>query len=241
MSEFSYKDIDLEGWETLDVISKAHRFNAWMYETIKPFCHGRILEIGSGIGNISALFVRDKSDLTLSDIRENYCQLLRQKFPDNAVLQINLTDADFDTINANNLGRFDTVFALNVVEHIYDDEVAIRNCYKLLARNGTCVILVPAFQTLYNRFDKELEHYRRYTKKTLNNLMRKGGFELKHHQYFNLMGIPGWYVSGKLQGNKTIPKDQMSLYNAMVPIFKLMDKCAFNAVGLSVVSVGVKQ
>ena len=133
------------------------------------------------------------------------------------------------------------MFALNVIEHIYNDDLAIENCYKLLTKNGNCVILVPAFQTLYNQFDKELEHYRRYTKKTLDALIIKSGFTLKHHQYFNLMGILGWYISGKLQGNKTIPKNQMSFYDTMVPAFKLIDKCMFNIAGLSVISVGVKQ
>jgi len=54
------------------------------------------------------------------------------------------------------------------------------------------------------------------------------------------MGIPGWYISGKLQKNKTIPKGQMSLYNKFVPVFKLVDKLLFNKVGLSVISVGIK-
>ena len=34
---FEFKEIDKEGWETLLAISKADRFNKWMYETIKPF------------------------------------------------------------------------------------------------------------------------------------------------------------------------------------------------------------
>ena len=241
MSEFEYREIDKEGWETLDAIAAANKFNEWMYQTIKPYCNGKILEIGSGIGNISKFFIVDKADITLSDIRPVYCDVLKKKFPEaHNVIEMNLTHPSFDTEYNQFLGEFDTVFALNVVEHIKDDELAIKNCFKLLKDKGRLVILVPAYANLYNRFDRELEHFRRYTAKRLNNLLMGGNFTIQHSQYFNFMGIPGWYISGKLQKNKTIPKGQMSLYNKFVPVFKLVDKLLFNKVGLSVISVGIK-
>lgn len=136
------------------------------------------------------------------------------------------------------MGKYDTVFALNVVEHIKDDLLALKNCKKLLKRGGHVVILVPAYQWLYNRFDKELEHYRRYTKNNLARLMADAKLLVIHSQYFNLAGMAGWFVSGKILKKKTIPKDQMSLYNKLVPIFKVVDKTLFNKVGLSVIAVG---
>lgn len=56
MKEFEFKAVDSEGEDTLNTIALAHRFNHWMYCSIKPFCKGKILEIGSGIGNISDFF-----------------------------------------------------------------------------------------------------------------------------------------------------------------------------------------
>ena len=47
--DFSYKEIDKSGEETLNVIASANNFNKWMFQTIKPFCKGHILEIGSGL------------------------------------------------------------------------------------------------------------------------------------------------------------------------------------------------
>ena len=242
MSRFEYKEIDKEGWETLEVIAEADRFNEWMYQTIKPYCSGNILEIGSGIGNISKFFIDAKADITLSDICPVYFDVLKNRFPEaKDVIQINLTHPSFYAKYVENLAKYDTVFALNVVEHIEEDTPAIRNCHKLLKPGGNLVVLVPAYPKLYNRFDKELEHFRRYTRTTLNHLLSKEKFQVLHSQYFNFMGIPGWYISGKLQKNKTIPKSQMSLYNKFVPLFKLIDRCVFNKVGLSVVSVGVKK
>jgi SAM-dependent methyltransferase len=239
MSDFQFKEVDTEGWETLDVIADADKFNNWLYETIKPFCSGKVLEIGSGIGNISVHFVKDKFEITLTDIRLNYCELLRKNFPTvENILQLDLTHPEFDSQYKDHLAKYDTVFAMNVIEHIENDKLALDNCHKLLKNGGRCIILVPAYQSLYNRFDKELEHYRRYTKKTLNELVSRSNFEVVHSQYFNFIGIFGWYVSGRLLRNKTIPKNQMSLYNLLVPIFKLVDRCVFNWAGLSVISIG---
>lgn len=240
--DFEYRAIDEEGMETLSVIEQADKFNEWMYRTIRPWCQGKILEIGSGIGNISQFFINENAEITLSDIRDNYCEILTKKFAQHhtPVININLTDPEFDGKFAHLFGNFDAVFALNVVEHINDDSLALSNCYKLLRPGGRVVILVPAYQALYNSFDKALEHYRRYTKSTLSSVITGSDFRIIHRQYFNAAGIAGWFVSGYLQKNDTIPGGQMKLYNKLVPVFKLVDKCLFNQFGLSVIVVGEK-
>ena len=245
MKPFEHKKIDQEGAQTLDVISEAKRFNYWMYNTIKPYCKGKVLEIGSGIGNISKFLLADQFPTVLTDIRTVYCDQLQLKFdhfPNLLSVEVmDLIDPDFETKFQNYLHSFDTVFALNVVEHIFDDDLAIKNANRLLKKNGHLIILVPAFQTLYNGFDKALEHYRRYTAQSLSTIFTKNNFKVIHTQYFNAAGILGWYVSGKLQKNETIPQNQMKLFNTLVPIFKLVDKAIFHSVGLSVIAVGRKE
>ncbi|MBK7965037.1 MAG: hypothetical protein IPK10_06940 [Bacteroidetes bacterium] len=81
MNSFHFKEHDAEGLHTLEAISQAHHFNAWMFEQVQPYMNGHILEIGSGIGNISQYFIDSKSDIVMSDVREEYCSALRQKFP----------------------------------------------------------------------------------------------------------------------------------------------------------------
>jgi SAM-dependent methyltransferase len=240
MYEFAYKEIKQEGLETLESVANADKFNQWMYQTIQPFCQGRILEIGSGIGNISQFFLEDKADLTVSDIRTNYCQILHSKFSHfpnlNEVIQLNLVEDDFDTKYIDLFGTFDTIFALNVIEHIKEDTRAIQNCRKLLKPGGTLIILVPAYQWLYNNFDENLEHYRRYTAKTLYQ-SSGNSWKLVKQQYFNALGMAGWIVSGKLMKNAIIPSSQMKFYNVIVPIAKLLDLVLMRQTGLSVIQV----
>jgi 2-polyprenyl-3-methyl-5-hydroxy-6-metoxy-1,4-benzoquinol methylase len=241
---FEFKPVDEEGLDILDVISTADRFNNWMYQTIKPYCSGQILEIGSGIGNISNYFLKDGFKIQLTDVRDNYCEQLKMKFSLHSNLlgieNIDLVNQEFDTKYSAHLSKYNTVFALNVVEHIKDDNLAIANAKKLLTDGGQLIILVPAYQALYNQFDRTLEHYRRYTKKSLGTVFQNSHLNIVHSQYFNAVGIAGWYVSGKLQGNDTIPNNQMQLYNKLVPIFKFVDKMIFNLFGLSVVLIGRK-
>ena len=234
------KEIDQEGLEILSVIEKADKFNEWMYKTISPSCHGRILEIGSGIGNISRFFINDNREIVLSDLRDNYCDILKNKFQ-NEVVKIDLVDPDFENKYAQLLGTFDTVFALNVVEHIEDDVQAIANCKKLLKEGGVLIILVPAYQALFNNFDVELEHFRRYTQSSLKKIIAANQLTIEKTFSFNLIGIFGWFISGKVLRKKSIPEGQMGLFNLLVPIFKLADLVIFNKIGLSVICVSTKK
>lgn len=237
-------ELDPEGQLTLEVISRADRFNRWMFETIEPFCSGEILEAGSGIGNISRFFIEAGYPIALSDIRSHYCDYLRETFSGfpnlKSIYQLDLVEPGFENNQSSLREKFDTIFSLNVVEHIEDDHLAIRNARYLLKKGGNLIILVPAFNFLYNQLDKTLGHYRRYSRQTLENIFIQNQLRILHSQYFNLAGIPGWFVSGKLQKNKSIPGSQMKLYNHLVPVFKIMDKLVFNRAGLSVIAVGRK-
>ncbi len=244
MKEFTFKPVDVEGEDTLKTIALANHLNQWMYSSIKPFCKGKILEIGSGVGNISEYFLKDNAPILLTDIRDSYCESLREKFAANTAFlgieNMNLVDPEFDFRFSKYFESFDTVFALNVVEHIFDDQLAIANCYKLLKKGGHLVILVPAFQSLFNNFDVELEHYRRYTRRKLESLFVSCNFNILSSRYFNAAGIAGWIVSGKIQHHRIIPAGQIRLYNRLVFLFRLFDKLIFNSFGLSVITVGKK-
>ena len=137
---FKFKEYDLEGMQTLEAMAAAPRLNKWMYQTIGKNLNGKILEIGSGIGNISACFLDDQKEIFLTDIRDNYLDYLKDKFQNQknvlGIGQMDLVHPEFDTIYADKLNSFDGLFALNVVEHIEDDTLAIANCKKLLKKGA---------------------------------------------------------------------------------------------------------
>jgi len=243
---FAFKAIDEEGLSTLKAIAGADRFNQWMFETVeRELKPGKTFEVGSGIGNLSQFFLQRGRPLLLSDIRDNYLSHLKTRFAGHPQLlgleQVDLVHPQFEQQYAPHLGRYDNLYALNVVEHIEDDVQALRNSYRLLKPGGRIVILVPAYPWLYNEFDKNLYHYRRYTRQTLRQAFEAAEIPVLKTFHFNLIGILGWYVSGHLMKNETIPEGQMGLYDQLVPVFRLIDRLAMRQMGLSVIAVGEKR
>ncbi len=233
----NFKEFDFEGEENLRAIAEADKFNEWMYQQVVPHCTGKILEIGSGIGNISYFFDRDEMDIDFSDIREQYRSYLKKSFEKRAVLDMDIVADGFIDLHGDKLGTYDAVFALNVVEHIKDDKLAIENMIKLLKPGGKIIILVPAYQWLYNGFDVALEHFKRYTKSRLLGIFPTRGVKLIRSWYFNFAGIFGWFLVGSVMKKKLIPESNMKLYNVLTPIFKIADKVVLNKMGLSVIAV----
>lgn len=240
MRQASFHHADPAGLETLELFAHAGHFNRWMYDAIAPWCTGELLEIGSGIGNMSYFFLEKRTPVVLSDLRTDYCMILERRFGlenEKGIFRIDLSAADPAAAHPDLYGRFDTVVALNVIEHIEDDGLAIRNCKRLLRPGGRLVVLVPAYQGLYNQLDIELAHFRRYTKKKINALLIREGMEPLHTRYFNTVGIFGWWFAGSLQKRKLISTGQLKLYNKLIPLFRLVDKITRHIAGLSVIAV----
>lgn len=235
---------DVVGEQTLAALSKARAFNEWMGEQIIPWVKGDMLEIGSGIGNLSELFLQKNFKVTLSDLNPKYCDSLKESFGHfhncSGVKSIDMSLPSFEEEYKEDLSGFDSIVALNVIEHIKDDHLALVNCAKLLKPGGRGIFLVPAFGFLFNRFDRELGHYRRYTSRTLREKMEHAGFRIIHQQYFNMPAMFGWFISGSVLKNKIIPEGQLELYNRLVPVFRTVDKLFRRRMGLSVIAVGEK-
>ena len=58
---------------------------------------------------------------------------------------------------------------MNVLEHIKNDLKEIKIALSKLNKNGYLIILVPAHDKLYTKFDHEIGHFRRYEIDFLEN------------------------------------------------------------------------
>ena len=236
---------DPVGLHTLEVIAQADRFNRWMYDQFKHQLKGKILEIGSGIGNISKLVIGEGHSITLSDYNEEYCDSLKKKFSGDKnvqeIISIDLLHPDFENKYAGYKNKFDSIFLLNVIEHIEHDQVAIKNCSYLLNNGGHLILLAPAYSWLYSSFDKQLGHFRRYSLDALKSLLKKENFSILSGSYFNFTGIAGWLLFGKILKQKMLSSGEMSAFNKIVPVAKLIDKLVGRRTGLSIIVTGIKK
>jgi len=229
-----------EGDINLINTKKANDFTDWMYDVIKPHLKGNILELGSGIGTYSEKVSKDfkKNTIILSDIDQEYVHSLKKKFYLNKkviVEKIDLNDrSDLKNINQ----KINTVFALNVLEHVKNDVEALNNIYDTLEPGGRLIILVPAHKFLYNCIDKALGHYRRYSKGMMKTKVKQTKFRIGKMFYFNFAAIIGWYINGNLLGRSVVNEGAMSLFNKLVPILKFIEKyILFRKFGVSLIVV----
>lgn len=67
--------------------------------------------------------------------------------------------------------KYDLICALDVLEHVENDEGLLNRLIDMLKPDGTLIITVPAFQILYSYHDLRLKHLRRYHRGHLNYLI----------------------------------------------------------------------
>ena len=82
---------------------------------------------------------------------------------------------------------FDVVLALDVIEHIENDALAIQEMNRVLREGGIIVISVPAFKWMWSMLDSLAGHKRRYTKKVVTDLVTSRGFRVERVTYWNFL------------------------------------------------------
>jgi SAM-dependent methyltransferase len=226
---------DLVGAATLERMAAAPRYNRWMYERLRPWVGRRVLEIGAGIGNMSA-FLIDRDRVVLTDTEPYYLDRLRARYRDQphvtiAELRLPATDARLAA------ERLDTVVCLNVLEHIADDRASLVAMRDLLVPRGRLILLVPSLRLLYGSLDEALGHCRRYVPRELTTKLAEAGFRVRHLEYFNLAGVPGWWFAGRVLRRRLIPRAALAWSDALVPLFRLERFLPWR-IGQSLIAIG---
>jgi len=80
--------------------------------------------------------------------------------------------------------------ALDVIEHIDNDLIALRELKRVTKPDGLILITVPAYQFLWSAHDLAHHHKRRYSSKILKNKLKEAGFEILKLSYFNTILSP---------------------------------------------------
>src|SRR5437660_3378358 len=215
-----YKD---EGAETLHALSGAPRFNRWMADTIRPYVGECVLEIGAGIGNLTRALIPRRKRYVATDIDSEHLARLTTRFQHRPNLLIRYCDvartSDFTDLSTS----MDSVICLNVLEHIEDDLLGLRNILSVLRPGGRAIILVPHGQEIFGTLDVALGHYRRYSHAELKGKMEEVGFRVERILDFNRISRPPWYVSGRILKRTTLGSGQMKVFDRFVWLWRKID------------------
>ena len=221
-----------EGWE-LKYFDKAFNFRKYQFDLVKKFIKGKVAEVGPGNGTFLEYYLHLANTIDLFEPSENFLINLN-KFKNKKVNIIN-------NYFKEQKNYYDTILYLDVLEHIEDDQKEIQIAYESLKEGGALIVNVPAFQHLYSKFDKDIDHFRRYSKNTLKSLTTTISFRTTNLIYYDSIG---YFLS---VGSKLITKNYLNnfdkkikIWDSLIPYSKLLDSLVLNKFGKSLIMVCIK-
>ena len=87
-------------------------------------------------------------------------------------------------------GTFDLITCLDVLEHIPDDRLTLRELRRVSKPGGWLLVTVPAYQALWSLHDEANHHYRRYGRGTLRAAATEAGWLVRRMTSFNSLLFP---------------------------------------------------
>ncbi len=162
------------GAKTLQALSAAPRFNRWMADTIRPFVGQRVIEIGSGIGNLTRALVKGRKRYVATDLLTSTSH--PPGVPLSAPAESGSSSLRLDAHRGTSTpfaNSMDTVICLNVLEHIEDDRLGLQNIFRRWTTGAAPLMLVPEGQSVFGTIDVALGHFRRYSEAELKVKWRR--------------------------------------------------------------------
>jgi glycosyltransferase involved in cell wall biosynthesis/phospholipid N-methyltransferase len=213
---------DEHGSQMLGRLSRAERFNNWMADVIRPFLGTRLLEIGSGTGNLTRRLV-PRDVYVASDVNPLYLKTLESLTSDRPYLAAQYIDVTNLDSFPHPAPGFDSVVCLNVIEHVDDDRGALRNIRSVLSPGGRAIVLVPQGPWNFGTLDEVLGHRRRYTEASLRQVASEAGLTVTHVLRFNRVSSLPWWLNGRVLRKKNFGLLQIKIVDWITPISRVVD------------------
>lgn len=220
----------------LDAVANAKNYYKWIVERFAPFLGRRVVEVGAGIGTFAEFIIGSPGveSLLCVEPAENVFPVLAERFSsDTRIRTIHASIDQLDVVDA-----ADSLVAVNVLEHVEDDEAFLRAAARIVVPGGHLLLFVPAHQFLYGSLDAAFDHYRRYSKAGLSSVVSRAGWESVRISNVNIAGILPWLIAGKILRNTTLGHRQMRIFDRLVvPVMKRVESVREPFIGQSLLAV----
>ncbi len=144
-----------------------------------------LLEVGCGTGfvlfGIKQAFPNAR--IVGGEIYTNGLMFSAMRVPGIELLQMDARKLPYEA-------EFDVVTAFDVIEHILEDELVLRNLHRAIKPGGGCVITVPQHQWLWSPVDVAACHQRRYSARELHTKVEAAGFRIVRSTSFVTLLLP---------------------------------------------------
>jgi SAM-dependent methyltransferase len=137
--------------------------------------NAKVLDIGCGTGLILEEITPQACAIGL-DFSQKAISFCRRRKIENLLL------GDVSNLPIKD-SSVDLIMALDLLEHIDDDEGLMQEINRILSPDGHILATVPAHQYLWSGHDEALHHFRRYSREGFLNLIARNGFEPVKYSY----------------------------------------------------------
>lgn len=148
---------------------------------------GRLaLDVGCGTGLNAKLLEPYAERVDGIELSEEAVRIARSKNPN-----LNIEVGDLYSLLEIKCEAYSIVTLFDVLEHLKDDTRVLSIIGRKLEPGGRVLLTVPAFPFLWSMHDVHLHHFRRYKKKTLQEVLERTGFVIQKLSYINFFLFPG--------------------------------------------------
>jgi len=140
----------------------------------------KILEVGCSTGS-NLCMLQDFGTVHAMEMHAPSVEYCRMRLPSIRVYDRGIPDPLSDS--------YDAICLFDVLEHIEDEQNALKWIDDHLTPGGVLLLTVPAFDFLWSKHDDLAHHFRRYTKPALEALLRDR-FDIAYCSYFNTHLFP---------------------------------------------------
>lgn len=149
-----------------------------------------LLEVGCGTGfvltGIAQAFPRAR--MAGSEIYTAGLSFAAKRLPGVELFQMDARRLPYEA-------EFDVVAAFDVIEHIKEDDLVLKNLYRAVRPGGGCLITVPQHQWLWSPVDEAACHQRRYSARELHSKVEAAGFTIVRSTSFVTLLLPLMLIS----------------------------------------------
>ena len=209
--------------EDQERMSRAKNYFAWQSRLVTRQLGRRVVEVGCGLGNFTGMLL-DREAVIAVDSEPDCIQRLIERYPGRDNLHAFACDAGSPAFS--DLARFhpDSCVCLNALEHIRDDRQALDGMASILGPGGVVVLLVPAFPALYGPIDRNLGHYRRYSRRSIASLAAATSLRIRKVHYVNAAGFFGWWVNSRILRRRAQSEKQIEIFDRyLVPLLSRLE------------------
>lgn len=167
-----------------------------------------ILDLGCGPGSISFYLINKGHNVTGVDLSELAIKSCKETKKIHNFSKGMFINESVEKYILRSRKKFDLIIMSELIEHLTNDKVVLKNIKKLLNKKGKIFITTPSLKAplyrmgLMNSFDKRVGHIRRYSIKSLSIKVKSAGYKIisikktegvLRNSVFNIKGL-GWIV-----------------------------------------------